>query len=104
MSKEEGNSKGVPVIVTAAEYGRAVIFGWVEQFPTDLSQPVILRGARMILYWSKACGGIFGLAANGPKEGTRITAPVDELFEPDWKRAWTVSSRAAEEIESWSTQ
>ena len=35
-----------------------------------------VTGARMVLYWPSACGGLFGLAADGPKEGLRLTHPV----------------------------
>ena len=62
------------VIVCGGEHGRAVLAGQVESDPVP-GQPVKVHNARMVLYWAGKAG-LFGLAAKGPAEGSRITAAV----------------------------
>jgi hypothetical protein len=62
-------------LVCCGENGRAVIYGRAAEAPV-VGQPFGLKGARMVLSWSSECGGLFGLAANGPKTDTRITPAV----------------------------
>ena len=91
---------GHAVIVCCGTNGRAVLYGRCDGEPVA-GQPIRLKGARMVLYWSQACGGLLGLAANGPKKGTRITAAVAEHGD-ECARQWvSVSGAAAKAIESW---
>ncbi len=66
----------IPIIVCTGTNGRAVVFGYVDKEP-DVGDLVTIYDARMVLRWDEKCGGLFGLAANGPKGDTRLTAPVD---------------------------
>ncbi len=89
-----------PVIVCCGTNGRAVIFGWSEDEPVA-GQPVKMNDARMVLYWSAECGGLLGLAANGPKPGTKMTAVV-ECHGDECVRQWvSVSKLAAKEMDEW---
>ena len=79
---------------------RAVVIGQSIVEPV-IGQPITLDGARMVLYWDAACGGLYGLAANGPKGSTRITAPV-----PRWAvtvAEWAeMSDDVAAKVAAWS--
>ena len=89
-----------PIILCCGANGRAVVYGRVETDPV-LGQPVRLYGARMVLYWSTECGGLFGLAARGPKTSSRLTAAIPALTETVWQESLDVSETAATEIERW---
>jgi len=91
--------KGIPVIVCVGEHGRAVVYGRAEREP-EIGVPCRLTGARMVLYWSAECGGLFGLAARGPREGTRITHAV-EATSAIPVQTIVVSAEAARAIEEW---
>jgi len=55
---------------------RGVIYGACD----DISaRPIVLRDARMCLYWSADVGGVFGLAENGPTAGCKISAVVPTI-------------------------
>ena len=88
------------IILCCGNNGRAVVYGTVDAEPAA-GRPVRLRNARMILYWSAECGGLFGLARSGPKTDTRITATVDEVVETSWQEFLAVSDAAVEKIERW---
>jgi hypothetical protein len=90
----------IPIVLCATETGRAVIFGYVKSRPRK-NQSVTLHNARMIIYWSSNTGGLFGLCSNGPKEGCKITAAVEETTETVWKEWIKVSPTAAKEIADW---
>ena len=83
--------------------GRAVIIGESDVEPIA-GQPITLTNARMVLYWSAECGGLLGLASNGPKTGTRITHAVsrhgDECVR-QWLRVSDESAAAIREWEPW---
>tara|TARA_Y100001951_G_scaffold33199_2_gene26191 strand:- start:48825 stop:49055 length:231 start_codon:yes stop_codon:yes gene_type:complete len=67
----------------------------------EAGKPIKLRNARMVLYWSSECGGLFGLAANGPKTNTRITAAVETHEDISVKQWVKVSPEAAKLIAEW---
>jgi hypothetical protein len=81
-----------PIILCAGEHGRALIYGYVTEMP-KVDQPVTLRRARMVLYFPS--GGTFGLAADGPPEGSRVTQAVTETCETRWQEWIAVSTIAA---------
>ena len=87
-------------IVCCGTNGRAVLVGESDQEPIAGS-PITLRNARMIIYWDAECGGLLGLAANGPKGKTRITHAV-ERHGDECVRQWvSVSDVARKGIEVW---
>lgn len=84
-----------PIILCCGANGRAAVFGYVDSEPVPGS-PVTLHDARMVLYWPRECEGLFGLAANGPKEGLRITPAVGQTTETVWQEWIAVGAEAAE--------
>jgi hypothetical protein len=60
---------------------------------------ITLHRARMVLYWAGA-DGLFGVAATGPAEGSRITVAV-EATTCTVRQALTVSDDAASALEAW---
>lgn len=87
-------------IVCCGTNGRAVLIGESENEPVA-GQPITLTNARMVLYWDAACGGLLGLAANGPKGSTRITAAVDRHGDECVHQWVAVSGVAKEAIDRW---
>jgi hypothetical protein len=61
----------------------------------------MLERARMVLYWPQECGGLFGLAQSGPKEGLRLTEEVAKTATESVSQWLTVSDKAAEELGKW---
>lgn len=87
-------------IVCCGTNGRAVLVGESEVEP-EAGKPFTLNNARMVLYWDQKCGGLLGLAANGPKGSTRITAAVARHGD-ECVRQWVeVSAAAYKEIDAW---
>lgn len=93
-------NKRKPIILCAGANGRAVIFGFVDADPVP-GEAVTLHDARMVLYWSAKCGGLFGLAAGGPKEGTRLTPAIASTVATQWKECLTVSADAVPAFAGW---
>lgn len=88
------------IICGGSENGRAAIFGWCKNEPVP-GQPVQLFNAQMVLYWSEQCGGLFGLAAAGPRSGTRITKPVRYVADKFCTQVISVSDEAAKAFAEW---
>jgi len=89
------------IILCCGERGQAIVVGEVLAEPVA-GQPVELRDARMVLRWHEDCGGLFGLAARGPRdEWTRITRSVPRVVETVWQEWVEVTPVAAEEIDRW---
>lgn len=99
--KRATKKAGIPVIVCVGTPGRAVVYGLVDAEPS-VGGPVTLRGARMVLRWDAACGGLFGLAATGPAGDTRITAPVAVTGAAVVSEWVAVSPAAAAAIDGWA--
>jgi hypothetical protein len=99
MTRTKTKSKMIPVINCGGETGRAVVFGWVDTEPV-IGEQCRMTDARMILWWSSECGGLMGLASDGPKTATRITAtvPVAAHTTRQWMRC---SDSAAAAIAAW---
>lgn len=89
-------------LVCCGNNGRAVLVGESESEPIA-GQPIVLTNARMVLYWDAACGGLFGLAAGGPKGSTRITAAVAKHGDECVRQWVAVSEIAKKGIEAWKT-
>ncbi len=89
----------IPAIICAGRDGQAVIYGYVDALP-DADQPTRIRRARMVLEWSRECGGLLGLATRGPQPGTRITCAVSETTNTA-RQALTVTPEAARALDEW---
>jgi len=64
-------SEAIPVVIWTDK--RGVIFGYCDD--TD-SRPVVLKNARMCLYWPSSVGGVFGLCDIGPNADSKISATL----------------------------
>ena len=78
-----------------------MIVGDVDTEPVP-GKPVKLTNCRMVLYWASECGGLFGLAANGPRCNTRITESLAVVVETVWCEWCAVSDVAVERIDKWT--
>ena len=87
-------------IVCCGTNGRAVVFGECEAEPV-CGEPITMRNARMVLYWPAACGGLFGLAAKGPREGLRLTESVTATATEAVRQWLTVPDDVAEQLRQW---
>jgi len=90
----------VRIILCCGHNGRAIVIGDVKRKPVK-GKPVTLTDARMVLRWDAACGGLFGLAAKGPRADTRITHSVPETVSTVWQEWCTVSDVASKELDKW---
>lgn len=88
------------VIICCGLSGQCVVFGECESEPIT-GEPITLHNARMVLYWPTGCGGLFGLAANGPREGLRLTAAVKETATEVVRQWLAVTDEAAEGLREW---
>jgi len=95
-------AKKLNIILCAGANGRAVIVGTVARKPI-VGEPVEVRDARMVLRWDSACGGLLGLAANGPKADTRLTAPVPRVVETVWQEWVELTPDAKAAIDRWAS-
>lgn len=90
----------IPMIVCVGEHGRAVVYGYAEAYP-ETGGSVVLHRARMVLRWDAACGGLLGLAANGPRGDTRITHAVERTGARPVQQYTSVSPEAARALDEW---
>lgn len=72
MKKTKKVNQERPVIVTTEH--RGVFFGYTEDADGD---PIILKRARLCVYWSQDLKGFMGLAAQGPSSSCKIGPPAD---------------------------
>lgn len=82
-----------PVVVWTDK--RGVIFGYTSNVD---ARPIVLRNARMCLYWPSSVGGVFGLCDIGPNKESKISATLPSAtFEgvtgvadvtPEAEKAW----------------
>jgi hypothetical protein len=70
--------KMIPVMVTTDKDKRGVFAGLVPE-GSRLKSKMILKSARMAVYWDQSTRGVLGLASKGPGDGCRITPSVEEL-------------------------
>ena len=85
--------KEKPVVVWTDK--RGVIFGYTDNAD---ARPIVLRNARMCLYWPSSVGGVFGLCDIGPNKDSKISATLPSAtFEgvtgvadvtPEAEKAW----------------
>jgi len=92
----------LPIILCCGANGRAVVFGRVESAPVP-GEPVTIHGARMIIYWAGKAG-LFGLAAKGPADGSRITSAVPSTTETVWQEWIEIAPETAEKINAWPAE
>ena len=87
------------IITTGATAGRCVLFGYCEEEP-EIGEEFRLERSRMVLYWPKECGGLFGLAADGPKDGLRLSGAVTTKGHPV-REVIEVEHDVAEMLSAW---
>lgn len=86
------------VVICTAK--RGVFFGYAPGSAQEIVErgSVTLSRARMCVYWSATTKGVLGLAASGPKEGSRIGPRVPELA---CGEVTAVLVCSAESVEAW---
>lgn len=84
------------VIVTTAH--RGVFFGY--GVPSD-AKTIVLRKARMCVYWTADLHGVLGLATRGPGAGCKIGPEVDEITLMDVTAVVVCSAGA---VENWGKE
>ena len=87
-------------IICCGTHGRCVVFGYAEHTPV-VGGNITLSDARMVLYWPSECGGLFGLAASGPKDGLRLTYSVSETATVEVRQYIVVSDDIAAQLTAW---
>lgn len=92
---ESTEDLGRPVLVTT-EY-RGVFFGYAHDTSGDV---ITLRNARNCIYWPSTNGGFCGLAAEGPMNGARIGARVDQI---ELRKITSVSEVSSSAVEKWES-
>ena len=66
-----------PVIVCTEK--RGVIFGYAKKDRPNKNRQIVLKGARMCLYWPSSVGGVFGLGDIGPNSQTKVSATLEKV-------------------------
>lgn len=92
-------SEPKPIILCAGENGRVLVYGYVDEEPVP-GKPVRLSKARMVIYYPS--GGTFGLGADGPPSGSRLSKAVETTVETKWQEWLAVSEKAAEVFDGWA--
>lgn len=64
-------STAIPCIITTDK--RGVFMGYINP-AQRLDTTITAKDVRMVVYWSQDVRGLFGLAANGPSKGCKVTA------------------------------
>jgi len=70
-------SKNTGVVVTTEH--RGVFFGYVEDPTLPTNRTMLLKNARMCVYWPADNRGVVGLASSGPVKGAKISPPAPEI-------------------------
>lgn len=65
------------VVVTTDKEKRGVFAGFLEEDKSP--EYVVLKEARMVVYFSKETRSVLGLAAKGPQEGSRVSYPAPQI-------------------------
>lgn len=92
-TKENVMNEERPVVVCTDK--RGVFFGYATDTKGD---PIILKRARMCIYWSSACKGVLGLASIGPQPGSKIGKAVPEI---ELRQITCVIEMTKEAVEKW---
>ena len=87
-----------PIILCCGANGRGLVYGYVDEEPVP-GEPVRLSRARMVIYYPS--GGTFGLAADGPPEGSKVTSAVELTVETVWQEWLKVEEGATEKFDGW---
>lgn len=89
-----GTSKGRPVIISTSQ--KFTVFGYTTD---EADAPIVtLLDSRLVVFWSQETKGMWGLAAAGPAEGSRVSAPCTATFR-DVLFMLEVTSEAAKAFE-----
>ena len=88
------------IILCGGSQGRAIVCGYVDSEPVS-GEPVTLHDARMVLRWDAECGGLFGLAAGGPKGDTRMTPAVPQVTDTDWQQWMETTEDGGRGLRGW---
>lgn len=89
MAKKKDSA--IPCIITTDK--RGVFMGYID--PSKQSENSIkATEVRMVVYWSADVKGLFGLAANGPSKGCRVTAAAPSCVLHGVTAVMTITEKA----------
>lgn len=74
-SKTMANTSGEKAVVVTTEK-KGVFFGYASEVSKE---KMLLRGARLCVYWAADCKGFMGLAAKGPTKSCKIGPAVPSI-------------------------
>lgn len=97
VAKKTTKRTAKPVAVVVCTDKRGVVFGYTTNAS---ARPIVVKSARMCLYWSADVGGVFGLAEIGPTSGCKISAVVPEITLEGITAVMSVDDRA---IQAWTS-
>jgi hypothetical protein len=87
----------VPCIITTDK--RGVFMGYID--PAKQGEKSIeAKDVRMVVSWSADVKGLFGLAANGPTKGCRITAAAPSCVLHGVTAVMTITEKAEKAFQS----
>lgn len=86
----------IAVVVTTAHKG--VFFGY--GVPSD-APTIVLKKARMCVYWTTDLHGVLGLAVTGPGKGCKVGPEVSEITLRDVTAVVVCSDRS---VEAWGKE
>ena len=89
-----------PVLITTDKDKRGVFFAYIN--PDDFEKDDIMaEDIQMCVYWSVDVQGVLGLAANGPSEKCRVSAPVKKGI---IKGVTFIGEVSDEAVKAWKSQ
>lgn len=86
------------VVITTDANRRGVFGGVLESQSGDV---VVLRNARMCIFWSAETHGVLGLAATGPKPGSRLSPAIPRIEVNGVTAIMDVTPEARKTWENW---
>ena len=86
-------------VVITTDSSRRGVFG--GNFISQDGDTVTLKNAKMCVYWSIATKGVLGLAATGPKKGSKLTPKIPKL---EVNGVTAVMDCTKEAIEQWGKE
>ena len=101
MSNEKVEKK--PFIICTGKHGRLVLIGLMDPKKAKAGKKKYkMENARCLVRWSAECGGLLGFAANGPKDGCKISPAVASSCGSEGiKQVLSISDKVYADIQAW---
>ena len=88
------------VVVTTDSSRRGVFGGELISYDQD-KQYVVLKNAKMCIFWNEETKGVLGLANPGPQKGCRLSPAVEKI---EINGVTSVIDMSSEAIKQWDKQ